>query len=87
MKTSSLSLAKAIDFYLSTRRSLGFALKPNEQLLRSLARYAAKVHHRGPLSEGLALDWVRLPESANFGWWARRLISAHPWSRSNASSR
>ena len=41
---TSLSLTKAIDFYLSTRRSLGFALKSNERLLRSLTRYAEKVH-------------------------------------------
>jgi integrase len=81
MKTASLSLAQAIDFYLSTRRSLGFALKPNEQLLRSLARYAKKVHHRGPLTEQLALDWVRLPASANAGWWARRLGIVHRFAR------
>jgi integrase len=80
MKTA-LSLTRAIDFYLSTRRSLGFALKPNEQLLRSLARYAETVHHRGPLTETLALDWVRLPQGANSGWWARRLGIVHRFAR------
>jgi hypothetical protein len=36
MKTS-LSVAKAVDFYLETRRSLGFALVTEGRLLRSLA--------------------------------------------------
>ena len=62
MKT--FSLTKAIEFYLSTRRSLGFACKANEKNLRSLARYAKKVHHQGPLTEKLAMDWVRLPKNA-----------------------
>jgi integrase len=80
MKTP-LSLTKAIDFYLSTRRSLGFALKANEKILRSLARYAKKLHHRGPLTEKLALDWVRLPENVNPCWWARRLGVVHRFAR------
>ncbi len=78
---NALSLTRAIDFYLSTRRSLGFALKPNEQLLRSLARYAETAHFRGPLTEKLALDWVRLPEGAKPGWWARRLGIVHRFAR------
>jgi integrase len=79
MKT--LSLTTAIDFYLTTRRSLGFALKRNERLLRSLTRYAEKIHHRGPLTEQLAMDWVRLPQSANPGWWAQRLGVIHGFAR------
>jgi integrase len=80
MKTA-LSLAQAIDFYLSTRRSLGFALKPDEALLRSLARYAEQVRQGGPLTEKLALDWVRLPARARPGWWARRLAVVHRFAR------
>jgi integrase len=76
-----LSLTKAIDFYLSTRRSFGFCLKSNEKNLRSLARYAQKVHHRGPLTEKLALDWVRLPQNADPGWWAQRLGIVHGFAR------
>jgi len=80
MKTS-LSLNKAIDFYLNTRRALGFSLKNNEDLLRSLARYAKKVHHRGPLTETLAMDWVRLPGGSKRGWCARRLAVIHRFAR------
>ncbi len=79
MKT--LSITKAIDFYLSTRRSFGFVLKSNEKNLRSLARYAKKVHHRGPLTEKLALDWVRLPQNADPTWWAKRLGIVHGFAR------
>ncbi len=79
MKT--LSLTKAIDFYLSTRRSLGFALKSAEKNLRSLARYAKAVHHRGSLTEKLALDWVRLPKKVKPTWWARRLGVVHRFAR------
>ena len=79
MKT--LSLPKAIDFYLSTRRSLGFALKATEKNLRSFARYAKTVHHRGPLTEKLALDWVRLPKDVQPVWWARRLGLVHRFAR------
>ncbi len=78
---ASLSLTEAIDFYLSARRSLGFTLTPNEDLLRSLARYAEKVGHRGPLTEKFALDWVRLPQSAKLAWWARRLAVVHRFAR------
>ena len=79
MKTHSLT--KAIGFYLSTRRSLGFALKSAEKNLRSLARYAKTVHHRGPLTEKLALDWVRLPKKVKPTWWARRLGVVHRFAR------
>ena len=79
MKT--LSLPKAIDFYLSTRRSFGFALKATEKNLRSFARYAKTVHHRGPLTEKLALDWVRLPKDVQPAWWARRLGVVHRFAR------
>lgn len=76
-----LSLTKAIDFYLSTRRSLGFACKANEKNLRSLIRYAKQVHHRGPLTEKLAFDWIRVPQGTGSCWWARRLGVVHRFAR------
>jgi integrase len=79
MKT--LSLPKAIDFYLSTRRSFGFALQALEKNLLSFARYTKTVHHRGPLTEKLALDWVRLPKDVRPAWRARRLGAVHRFAR------
>jgi len=73
---ASLSLTEAIDFYLQSRRPLGFASKSEESILRSLARYAGQLHHQGPLTEDLVLAWSRLPEGATPLWWARRLLTA-----------
>ena len=70
----SLSLGKRVDFYLRSRRRLGFALKTEEKRLKSLVVYAQKVRHRGPLTEKLALEWARLPADANPMWWAKRLV-------------
>lgn len=73
MKTS-LCLAHAIDFYLSSRRSLGYRLKNDELLLRSLVRFARKAHLRGPLTEKLVYDWACSPVNADPLWWARRVV-------------
>ncbi len=71
MKT--LSLDKAIEFYLAKRRQLGFRLKEDGQMLRQLARYAAQHNHRGPPTRQLALAWAQAPARASRLWWARRL--------------
>jgi integrase len=78
---ASLSLTQASDFYLNSRRPLGFALKSDEAILRSLARYAHQIRHRGPLTEKLVLEWSRLPEEVAPLWWARRLLVARRLAR------
>jgi len=80
MKTS-LALSQAIDFYLSTRRSLGYRLKVDELLLRSVARYARKAHLRGPLTEKLVYDWACSPVDADPVWWARRVVVVRRFAR------
>jgi integrase len=77
----SLSIAKAVDFYLETRRSLGFALVGEGRLLRSLADYVQHIRHRGPLTADLVLAWARLPAQAEPLWWARRLEAAQRLAR------
>lgn len=67
------SLGKAIDLYLETRRRWGFALQADGRTLRSFARYAEQVHHRGPLTAKLVLEWASEPAAASPLWWARRL--------------
>jgi len=71
MKT--MSLAKAVQFYLDHRRQLGFALKEEGQMLSQLVRFAEEHHHRGPLTAQLALAWAQSPAEASRLWWARRL--------------
>ena len=72
----SLSITQALDFYLRSRRPLGFALNIAEGILRSLAQYADQINHKGPLTEELVLQWARLPQRADPTWWARRLVTA-----------
>ena len=69
----SFSLAKAIQFYLEQRRCLGFPLKEDGQMLQQLVKYAAQIHHRGPLTTQLALAWAQAPTQSSRLWWARRL--------------
>jgi integrase len=78
---SSLSLSRAVDFYLRSRRRLGFGLKTDEKLLRTLAAYADRVGHEGRLTEALALEWARLPAEANPMWWAKRLLVVRGFAR------
>lgn len=73
MRTA-LSLSKAIDFYLSSRRSVGYRLKEDELLLRSLARFARKAHLCGALTEKLVYDWACSPVNADPLWWAKRVV-------------
>ena len=67
------SLNAAVEQYLHCRTELGFQLRSEGAVLRSLARYARQVAHRGPLTTALVLRWAQLPASANPVWWARRL--------------
>ena len=59
--------------YLTYRRSLGYQLRIEGQMLESFARYADEAGHRGPLTTELALRWARLPEQAARLYQARRL--------------
>lgn len=67
------SLRQAVECYLSTRRSFGFALMREGFELHGLVRYAEQVGHRGPLTTQLALEWARLPKQADRLYWAVRL--------------
>jgi hypothetical protein len=71
-----LSVPAAIDFYLTSRRRLGFALTQEGWLLGTLAHHARENHHRGPLTAELVLRWAQLPQPADPLWWARRLAIA-----------
>ena len=75
-----LSVPAAIDYYLKSRRQLGFALKQEGWVLSTLARYARKSSHRGPLTAELVLRWeevggpaVTLPITHGYG---TRVIAA-----------
>ena len=70
MKTE---LPQALDLYLQTRRSFGFALNKDEVELGGFIRYAKKVGHTGPLTSSLAIQWASQPKDCQPAYWAMRL--------------
>jgi len=75
------SLPAAVGFYLQSRRRLGFALKSEGALLENLVRHAQAVHHQGPLTTELALNWAQVPPPANSLRRARRLEAVRHFAR------
>jgi len=67
------NLHQAVDLYLKTRRSFGFALVQVGVQLRSFARYAQRVGHTGPLTTSLAIQWAQQPQQCTRSYWALRL--------------
>lgn len=70
MKATMLARVRA---YLRHRRSLGYALRIEGELLLGFARFADRCGHRGPPTKRLALRWATLPSSATRLYKARRL--------------
>lgn len=70
MKTTMMARVRA---YLRHRRSLGYALRVEGELLLSFARFADRSGHRGPPTTPLALRWATLPSKAKRLYKARRL--------------
>ncbi len=75
------TLTPAVDDYLRTRRALGYQLRIEETLLRSLARFAEARGHRGPLTAKLLEDWARTSRRPDPYTWSRRLSVARPFAR------
>jgi len=76
-----ISLTPAIDDYLQTRRALGYQLRSEEILLRSLARFVQVSRHRGPLTAKILEDWARASRRSDPYTWSRRLAVARPFAR------
>lgn len=76
-----VSMETLAEEYLTFRRSQGFLMKIEGQLLLNFARYADQHHHSGPLSIELATRWARLPEKGSALYWAKRLDIVRGFSR------
>ena len=65
-------LGRHVEEYLALRRSLGFKLEREEQLLAHFVAYseAAGEEH---LTSDLAIAWAKLPAAASPNQWAKRL--------------
>lgn len=68
-----MKLSEAVDLYLETRRSFGFALAQVGVELGSFVRYAHEIGHTGPLTTSLALQWAQQPQQCAPSYWALRL--------------
>jgi len=60
--------------YLAHRRSLGYELRTEGQLLLEFGRYVDRqTRGRARITQALALQWARRPRRAARAYWARRL--------------
>jgi len=78
MKTSMLV---RVQEYLRHRRSLGYALRVESELLLDFARFADRSGHRGPPTRRLAYKWATLPSIATRLYKARRLEIVRTFSK------
>lgn len=73
-----VTLAQAVEAYLTERRQLGFEANGSE--LHRFARYADEVNHQGPLTAELQIAWARLHvRKTTAGTAARRLQTLRPF--------
>lgn len=81
LPTPRTRLLSHIDEYVAMRRSLGYRLSSQEDLLRSLARFAHAVRHRGPLTVDLAVRWAHTTTSTDPAQPTRRLQVARGFAK------
>lgn len=66
------ALDRAVEDYLALRRSLGYKLRQEGQLLASLAGYL-QAHDLDRVTVAAALGWAAQPDHASAAWHAKRL--------------
>jgi integrase len=81
----SLDLRQAMDYYLASRRQLGFALKSEGGQLRSLARYAQEHGDPASLSIDMMVGWAQESPQAQRPYQAKRLGVARRFARFQAA--
>jgi integrase len=81
MTTTTSTMMKKIEHYLTHRRSAGYRIKTDGYLLQSFARYA-DLHAPGePLTVDLALRWATAPEGTQRVYHAKRLDALRTFAR------
>ena len=73
------TMVSLVEDYLAARRQMGFALKISGGQLLSFARFADKTGHSGPITFGLAVQWVQSSSLHTPLTWARRLEVLRPF--------
>jgi integrase/recombinase XerD len=77
----SSALSKAIDYYLASKRQLGFALTSEGSQLRSLARHAQEHGNPASLTIEVMIGWAQKPANAQRPYQAKRLAIARRFAR------
>ena len=72
-------MVSLVEDYLAARRQMGFALECAGGQLLGFARFADKTGHRGPVTFGLAVQWVQSVSLHTPLTWARRLEVLRPF--------
>jgi integrase/recombinase XerD len=83
--SGSTALRQAIDYYLSCRHQLGFALRAEGAQLRSLASYAQQHHGSAPLTIDCMVAWAQSPAGASPHYGAKRLGIARRFAQFQAA--
>lgn len=79
--TGSNTIRSKVETYLGERRQAGFQLKASGLYLHSFARFAARRHHRGPITSRLALTWAQSSRRRNSRTFAHRIEALQPFLR------
>ncbi len=79
----SSTMLERVEAYLGERKAVGFRVGgPNDVLIRSFARYADGLGHRGSLTTNIVIAWVKgQARVARPLAWARRLDALRPFAR------
>ena len=80
-----VSMVKLASDYLAKRRTLGFALRNEGQLLLQFARYADGRAPGRALTLKLQVQWARLPRGVSPACWAHRLKVLRPFVKYRAA--
>jgi integrase len=67
--------------YLRQRRSMGFAMKSQGEMLLEFAKYLDRSGHRGPCTTEMALRWANLPKKLSRSYRAKRLSAVRCFAR------
>lgn len=81
--SATTGLQVKVNEYITERRRLGFKLDDMAEGLASFARYVSCVHHRGPLTCDLMVNWARQDQTLDHKaeTSARRLKMLRPFAR------
>lgn len=76
-----LTIVQHVNKYLQQRRSLGYDLKSQGEMLLNFARYLDHSGHRGPFTTEVALRWVNLPQNPSLSYLKKRLSAVRCFAR------